>query len=163
MVFEGGRWMRMNRMAVLVAVIVLASGCGSGGGDESDAALVGDPLAAVVEGLATEGQAPTLSWQEFKGAAVYQVTSAREDGSGVPWIWVGAETEVVFGEVVLPELEEGAEDVDFARAFVVDEATVVPERGATYRWSVAALDDQGRAVGSSDVATFTCSAPCGTE
>lgn len=140
--------------------LAVGAGCGSGDGGGGDP-FAGDPREAVVEGLAAKGEGPTLSWDEYDGAVLYSITSARDDGTGVPWFWVGDETEVEFGVALLPTLEEGAEPVDFAREFLEDEGAVAAERGAKYRWTVTALDEQGRPIGSSEVATFTCQDPCG--
>lgn len=147
-----------RRLAVLVlvlATLAASGGCdrvrrlvrGARGGagvvlDEKRAAL-GESLG----GLAVDQQGPMLSWDAVPGAVEYAVQVT--DGQRGRWSWMGPATRVRYGVA-------SASDPDLRAALKFEPKVVVrPRAGARYRWSVTALDANGRMLSFSPMAEFT--------
>jgi hypothetical protein len=85
--------------------------------------------------LAPVGTPPTFSWQAVPGAEKYLVVVKAAQGTPFLWAWAGADTTVRYGDAALPGVQ------NTGVAWPVD----IPSSG--YRWSVIALDGQGRIAG----------------
>lgn len=127
----------MKRVAVLVAVLVVAGACGSEAAPptgEAGLSLLG-PLEAEV------GTVPRFEWTEVDGAAKYRLVVLGSDGP--IWAWEGGDTAVNLGGLTgdRPELMPGP----------------VIEAGTS--WSVVAFDASG---GVLDIVGPIEIAPAGT-
>ena len=128
----------------------------------TDPGATPDPAPAASGPIAAahaEGAGPTFSWDPVPGAAEYEVTVVAADGAEVPWIWVGTDTTVSFGDVS-PEMF-GLDPAEPSVAELLATSIRQPRAGATYTWMILAYDAEARLLTGSAVETFECLAPCG--
>lgn len=136
----------MKRGLLLLLVLTTFAACTSGDERRDDPDRSVPPtsspgVTATPDGLSYDPSTATLTWEPVPGAKQYYV-SAQAEGSS-PWIWIGSETSVRYGEL-------GGE----ATLDMTDEPALAPEEGRTYTWFVTSLDDSGEIIDVSDPQTF---------
>jgi hypothetical protein len=106
--------------------------CG-GGGEKLDAPGVEGEIVLISPPGDGAGLTPTFRWEPVQGASTYRLAIQDPQGTGV-WAWQGEETSIVMGgDPGRPENEAGP---------VVTEGS---------RWSVVALDADGKVVAVSEL------------
>jgi hypothetical protein len=98
-------------------------------------------------GVKVEGPGPTFSWSRMPGAALYAVMVTG--GGGDMWMWTGTETSVLYG------VADGDQPADLAPLSVGPRRQYKqPKPGKTYRYTITALDGQGKLLALSGQGTF---------
>lgn len=131
--------MRLVMSAAVVAILILATGCGGNGGGATEGSqdLISPGLPAielVAPATTGAGEVPTFEWNAVDGAVSYRLVIV-DGGRNVLWAWTGPDTNVNLGGLPYerPEGEGG------------------PVLTSGSSWSVVALDASGKPLATSSI------------